>query len=381
MDMSDLTYFLQQAIRCPSLTGHEELFIELVCNQMNMLGYDRVWIDSAGSAIGEIRGSKPGPRILLDGHADTVGIHAADWTYDPYGGVIQGGRIYGRGTADTKGNLSAMIHAAGSVDRNCIAGNIYVSASVHEENFEGGSLKLIIDSVHPDYVIIGEATDLHLNRGGRGRAEIVVETIGQSAHSSSPEVGVCAVHQMMDLVRHLENHPVAQDPILGSASLVLTDFISDPYPGHSVIPNRCRVTFDRRLISGETEQSILAELASMINNSEVKADARIVDATETTYTGYVLNGKKFFPAWLLSNDHPLVEKSFQSLKNLRAETKISSFQFCTNAAYCAGHMNIPTIGFGLGRESDAHTVDESISLVDLELAAIGYQAIIEQILS
>ncbi len=381
MDVQALTHFLQAAIRCQSLTGYEEYFIKLVCQEMGSLGFDRVWVDPAGSAIGEIRGSQPGKSLLLDAHADTVKANPADWHYDPFAGIIDSGRLYGRGTADTKGNLAAMIYAAAAVDRKSIAGSIYISASVHEENFEGGSLKLIIDSVQPDYVIIGEATDLNLNRGGRGRAEILVETIGQSAHSSSPEVGICAVHQMMDLVRNIENQPVAQDPILGPASLVLTDIVSDPYPGHSVIPNRCRVTFDRRSVMGETEQSVLAQLTDVTNNSKFKADACIVEASETTYTGYVLKGKKFFPAWLLSHDHPLVEKSFQALKNLHADTKIGSFRFCTNATYCAGRMNIPTIGFGLGSESDAHTVDESIKLADLEMAAIGYQAIIKQILS
>jgi acetylornithine deacetylase/succinyl-diaminopimelate desuccinylase-like protein len=60
---------------------------------------------------------------------------------------------------------------------------------------------------------------------------------------------------------------------------------------------------------------------------------------------------------------------------------LGTFRFCTNGAYSAGISGIPTIGFGLGKETDAHTADESIAINDLLKATIGYQAIIEELLS
>ncbi|MHB8134357.1 MAG: M20/M25/M40 family metallo-hydrolase, partial [Anaerolineaceae bacterium] len=204
MNNNNLIQFTQKSVQTTSLTGQERTFIQLVSNEMNVLGFDRVWIDDAGTVIGEINGISPGKTILLDAHADTVSVNPEDWTFEPFSGIIHQDRIYGRGVADTKGNLAAMLYAAAKVDRKKISGKIFVSATVNEEVFEGGSLRVVIDQTQPDYVIIGEATNLNLNRGGRGRAEIIVETLGQSAHSSSPEVGVCAVHNMIRLINSIE---------------------------------------------------------------------------------------------------------------------------------------------------------------------------------
>ena len=237
---------------------------------MNKLGYDRVWIDNAGNAIGEINGSHPGKTILLDAHADTVGVNPEDWTLDPFSGAIINKRIYGRGAADTKGNLAAMIYGAAKVDRSRLGGKIYVSATVNEEVMEGGSIQSVIAETKPDFVVIGEATELNLNRGGRGRAEIVFETTGKSAHSSSPEAGVCAVHKMMNLIAELEKRPLITHPFLGPDTMVLTDIISFPYPGSSVIPNRCRATYDRRLLPGEEPESLLQGLYDLARKNRIE---------------------------------------------------------------------------------------------------------------
>ena len=111
--------------------------------------------------------------------------------------------------------------------------------------------------------MIGEATDLALNRGGRGRAEIHLETIGRPAHSSTPHLGRNAVHDMLRVVAAVERLPMASDPLLGPAVMALTDIISDPYPAYSVIPSRCRVTYDRRLLAGDTADGVLGDLQGL----------------------------------------------------------------------------------------------------------------------
>ncbi len=380
MHNEDLIKFLQNSIRIPSLTGQEKPFIQLVVNEMIQLGFDRVWIDAAGNGIGEIIGSHPGKTILLDAHADTVTANPDDWEFDPFAGIIHHDRLYGRGTADTKGNLAAMMYAAAKVERTKISGNIFVSATVHEEVFEGGSLKTVVEQTHPDFVVIGEATNFNINHGGRGRAEVIVETIGQSAHSSSPEIGTCAVHEMIRLIQTIESHKMNNHPVLGPASMVLTDIISSPFPGHSVIPNRCRATFDRRILIGETIESLEAELEEYAQQSNVACKFSILDANETTYTNFNFLGKKFFPAWLLPDDHFLVQKSSKAVKSIVPESQLSAFRFCTNGTFSAGIAGIPTIGFGLGKETDAHTVDESIAINDLLKASECYQLIIEEVL-
>ena len=85
---------------------------------------------------------------------------------------------------------------------------------------------------NPDYVVIGEASSLDIKRGQRGRAEVVVETYGRSAHSSNPEKGINAVKQMIKLLSRLgQRYTPPTHPILGSGILELTDIISYPYPG------------------------------------------------------------------------------------------------------------------------------------------------------
>ncbi len=199
------------------------------------------------------------------------------WAHDPFGGDVEGGFIYGRGTADMKGALAAMIYAAAGLDRARLRGRVVVSATVMEENLEGAALKTVMDAVSPDFVVIGEATDLRLNRGGRGRAEIHLETIGRPAHSSTPHLGRNAVHDMLRVVAAVERLPMQSDSFLGPAILALTDIISDPYPAYSVIPSRCRVTYDRRLLPGETVEGVLEDLRGLADLEGLGIDLRADD--------------------------------------------------------------------------------------------------------
>lgn len=381
MDISRLIHFTQQLIRAQSLSGEEEGVISRITEEMRALGYDRVWVDEVGSAIGIVEGNRPGPLLLLDAHCDTVSADPLDWTHDPFGGEIEGGYLYGRGAADTKGNLAAMIHAAADLQRSRLSGRVAVSATVSEEVMEGVSLKAIVQAVQPDYVVIGEATDLGLNRGGRGRAEIVLQTFGKPAHSSSPEVGRCAVHEMMAAIKILDELPLGRDDLLGPAQMVLTDILSEPYPGHSVIPSRCRCTFDRRLLPGETPQSVITAVKTALQACRLDFQASVISGKEKTWKGAILESQKFFPGWVIPEDHLLVVKALEGLTAAGLKPSLSAFRFCTNGSYSAGIAGIPTIGFGLGREQDAHTIDERISLNDLEAAVLGYGGIIQSVLA
>ena len=374
-----LTSFAQALIRTPSLSGDEGAVVDLILREMRDAGFDRCWRDEYGSAVGMIAGAEAGPTLLLCGHCDTVGITAGtDWRHNPFGGEIEGGRIYGRGAADMKGGLAAMVHAAAPIDRSRLRGRVAVAASVIEENFEGAALKAIMDSVHPDFVVIGEATELNLNRGGRGRAEIQMETVGRPAHSSNPEVGRNAVLDMLPIVAGVAAMPVRDDPLLGQAICVLTDIISDPYPGCSVIPSRCRATLDRRLLRGETAETVLAEFQQLAaaGNAGTELHVRIAAAEHRTYTGQLLSGPKFMPAWTFAEDHPFVAATLRGLRSAGMQPAVGAYRFCTDAAYSAGTAGIPTIGFGPGRERDAHVIDKSLSLDELMAARRGYQGIV-----
>ena len=375
--MNKMIEFVQAMVQTPSLSGEEQPIADIILQEMRDLGFDRVWADANGSVIGVIEGAQAGRTILLDAHCDTVGIApGSTWQRDPFAAAVEGDFIHGRGTADMKGALAAMITAAAGIDRNKLAGRVAVSATVLEEVMEGISLATVIEEVQPDFVVIGEASELNLNRGGRGRAEIHIETIGKPAHSSNPQLGLNAVHEMFKVINAINTIELPQHPLLGDAIMALTDIISDPYPGYSVVPSRCRVTYDRRLLTGETQESVLAQIKALPGLDEVNFEAQIAVGEHEAYTGSVLRGPKFFPAWEFAEDHPFVSSALKGLQSAGLSPKVTAYRFCTNGAMSGGVMGIPTVGFGPAAEGDAHVVDEKVRIGELETAVSGYRAII-----
>lgn len=384
MTGNSLISFTRSLIRTPSISGDESAVVDVILREMRALGFNAFWRDDVGSAIGVILGNQPGPTLMFCGHCDTVGIApGVEWRHDPFGGEIEDGFIYGRGAADMKGALAAMIHAAGAMDRSKLRGRLIVAATVMEENLEGGALRAIMEAIRPDFVVIGEATDLNLNRGGRGRAEIHLETVGRPAHSSNPEIGRNAVFDMLPVVAAAAALPVRDDPLLGPAICALTDIISDPYPAYSVIPSRCRVTYDRRLLPGETPEGVLAEFQTLASAAPPGAELRVslAQGEHRTYTGQTLCGPKFLPAWTFPEEHPFVQAVLRGLRAAGLAPAIGAYRFCTDAAYSAGMAGVPTVGFGPGREEDAHVVDERIAIADLLVAERGYRGIIDAVSS
>jgi acetylornithine deacetylase/succinyl-diaminopimelate desuccinylase-like protein len=234
-----------------------------------------------------------------------------------------------------------------------------------------------MEELKPDLVIIGEATGLNLNRGGRGRAEIQLETIGRPAHSSAPHQGRNAVLDMVQVIQAVEGMTLPTHPLLGPAIMALTDIISEPYPGYSVIPSRCRVTYDRRLLAGETADEVLGSITGLPGLAGLTLNARLTEGEHQTYTGATVRGTKFFPAWLFPELEPFVQQALQGLRAAGLSPDIGAYRFCTNAAYSAGVAGVPTIGFGPATEADAHIVDEQLKIKELVAAAAGYRGIIE----
>ncbi len=360
----------------------------LLQKTMQDYGFDEVTIDRYGSVLGCIRGRRPGRRVLMDGHIDTVDVSdRSRWTHDPYGAEIADGKLYGRGASDMKGSVAAMVSAAAHYAEDTgrdFAGAIYVSCSVHEECFEGVSTRAISEAARPDCVIIGEATSTTLKIGQRGRAEVVLETVGRTCHSSNPEAGVNAVYHMAALIDEIRQLPVASHPVLGKGILELTDIISSPYPGASVVPGLCRVTWDRRTLVGETEESVLAPVREAIARvqariPELQARVYLAEGRETCWTGETIAAKRFFPAWLLEEQDPFVQKVQAGLRKAGIDAPISHFSFCTNGSHFCGEKGIPTIGFGPSLERLAHVVDEYIEVEQLLQACKGFYGILSEL--
>lgn len=372
----------RRVVQIPSESGNEKEVAAFFKSVMERLGYDEVWIDEVGNVIGRIKGNGSAS-IMFQGHMDTVGVRdRQNWKFDPHGGTIDQDRIYGRGTSDMKCAIMAMVYGTADLipKKKELNGDILVAGVVCEEEFEGVAQGRILDKVSPDLVIIGEASELNLKIGQRGRAEVVVETDGKSAHSSNPGAGINAVKKMTRLIPEIQAMELPRDDFLGDAIIEVTDIISEPYPGSSVIPSRCRATFDRRTLPGETAESVLQPIRAIIEgivaeDPDFSAEVSLAQASQVCYTGATIEAERFFPAWRFQEDETFVKTALCALQEAGFDPQITHYGFCTDGSQSAGARQIPTIGFGPSKESLAHVADEYVEIDQLEKARQGYKAI------
>lgn len=377
LDGERMADFALRLIAEPSPSGQEGRVAELVRAEMAALGY-AVDVDDMGNVIGVIEAG-PGPCVLIDSHMDTVGEPAPEqWTHDLWGERV-GSRIYGRGAMDMKGPLAAAVHGIALLRGRLEGGRVVVSATVAEELVEGPALEYVAGRVGADAVIICEASSLKLARAQRGRAEIRIEVQGQPTHSARPELGVNAAEAMADVIQALRSVTAPRHEVLGDGILVLTDIVSDPYPGLSVVPARCTATYDRRTLPGETESTVLEPvrrvIAEVLRGTEARGTVSIALDDFQTYTGKRITAPNFAPAWFFDEDALIVRRAMAGLARVGMRPELGHYLFCTNGSGTAGRRGIPTIGFGPGNEELAHRVDEHIDLSDLETAARAYAAI------
>ena len=389
MEKREVITLCQQLIQEESYSGNEENVAKILKAFFLKNGFDKVNIDIYGNIIGIIKGKQAGKTLLFDGHIDTVPVVNGDkWTYPPFGGEIHENKIYGRGATDMKGAVAAMACAASNFAEACkkdFAGEIIVAGVVHEECFEGVAARKISETYSPDYVIIGEASNLDIKIGQRGRGEVIVETFGIPAHSANPEQGINAVYGMSLAINKIQQIKPPEHPILGKGILELTDIKSSPYPGASVVPDYCRVTYDRRLLVGETKESVLEPIQKALNaikQEDKSIEVRVSYALgcEKCYTGEAIQGERFFPGWLMDENTAFVQDTLKELREIGLSPKMTYYNFCTNGSHYAGEAKIQTLGLGPSVEKLAHTIDEYIEIEQLVGATVSYMGIMKALL-
>jgi putative selenium metabolism hydrolase len=379
--MDPLTDLLLRLVATPSLSTEEGDCAALVADELGRLGMD-VDVDAMGNVVGRLV-LGPGPTVMVDCHLDTVPVvDATEWTKAPYGEVVDG-RLYGRGAVDMKGPMAAVIHAIDAL-RGTDRGTVVFAGTVAEELVEGPAAVAVAREVEPDFVVICEPSQRRIARGQRGRAEVVVDVRGLSSHSAYPAEGINAVEVMADVITELRSLTPPSDDTLGEGILVLIDLKSEPYPSLSTVPERCRATFDRRTLVGETEADVLDPLREVVAKVTARWGAtgtvELAAHRHTTYSGQDVETTKFAPAWLFGQGDAVVARAVDGLVGAGLDAVVTHYRFCTNGSGTAGHLGIPTIGYGPGHEDQAHKVDEHIDLSDLHLGAGGYAAILAALL-
>jgi putative selenium metabolism hydrolase len=375
--------FLREMIAIPAESGREEARCRRVLAEYQALGFDEAFIDGLGTVVGRI-GSGP-VKILMDGHIDCVGVgdHSA-WDFDPFLGKIEDWAVWGRGAVDELPAIAAMAYGARILaDRSWPeAVTLYLSASVMEEDCDGACMIHLIEQekIRPDFVVLGEPTDLGVYRGQRGRLEAKITTKGKSAHGAHAHHGVNALYKMAPVISDVEqlNGRLAHDEFLGSGSVIVSH-ISCTTPSLNAVPDSATITIDRRLTVGETQASALSELQTLPHLGD--AEVTLLDYDAESWTGLRVQQPKYYPTWVLEEGHPLVRGvAAAAAEVLQEPPRISRWHFSTNGVATMGVLGIPTVGFAPGLEELAHTTREHVGIDDLVTSAAVYSLIPESLL-
>jgi len=298
--------------------------------------------------------SRPRQRIVLAPHMDTVGGEEIPGTL--FRPRIQNGRLHGRGACDTKGSVAAMFQAVLELARKGQRPErteVLFIGLVDEENAQLGSRAVARSRLKADLALVGEPTQLKAVTAHKGDLWLKLETRGKAAHGARPELGHNAVHDMARIVHAIESDFARRlarrrHPLLGRATINVGAIAGGRQP--NIVPDRCQILIDRRLLPGETEAQARRELQSYLERRGFRA--RLTDT-------------KGVPSKPLETD-PKLPQVRELLRALGQRSPIGVDYFSDAGVLAAG--GIPSVVFGPGNIAQAHTADEWIQLSQLEKA-------------
>ncbi len=377
----DLQAFAGELVRIKSTSGNEERIIRHIADKMNALGYDEVIIDSFGNVVGRVGSGETA--IMFDSHVDTVEVRDADkWEVPPFSGEIINGWLWGRGSVDMKSGAAASIYAAAAAKHQGLleGKRVYVSCTCFEEDCDGENLKHMFKELgfKPDFFVTCEPSGNIITLGHKGKAQIVIKTQGVSAHGSAPEKGVNAIYEMAEIIQRVEKvnlELMAKDAPKGT--LVMSR-ITSTSASLNAVPSECEVYLDRRMVVGETEETIRDEMDRIIKGKNAHWEIGVLH--RKTWTGMDITYEPFHLAWKLDMDHELSRAFIDSHREVFGEEpkEFDFWDFSTNAVTTVS-MGIPTIGFGPGEYKLAHMINERCELSQLIDACSMYISVINKL--
>ena len=311
--------------------------------------------------------------VLFDAHQDTVPVD--NMTIAPFEPQRTVDRVFGRGAADVKGGLAAMLHAFSRLVRERPEGaaNVVLSCTCDEEfttlgirdlvtYWEDGCAKSRLLREKPDVAIVAEPTELNVVIAHRGVVRFRVHSLGRACHSSDPTQGRNAIYTMARAVCYLEDYAswlpksVPFHPLCGRPTLS----VGRIFGGQSVniVPDKCTIEIDRRLIPGEDPKSAWSTVRE--NLLERFGPNIVIDEPWISSPG-------------LSNQNnaALTETLLKSISKFVPSRRSVGVAYCTHASTLSA-AGVPAVVFGPGSIEQAHTVDEYISIEQLDQAAAVY---------
>lgn len=308
------------------------------------------------------------PALLFTGHLDTVAPgNLSNWTHDPFAASMVDGKIYGRGAADMKGGVAAIVLALEALARSSteLACDVFFLGTAGEEVDQVGACAFLADGKMEDVgaVIVGEPTNGDLGPAHKGALYLRLSTYGRAAHGSTPEQGVNAVKHMITLVDYIEKHVALVAPphaLLTPPTLTLTTLSGGIQT--NVIPDRAQATLDIRTVPGlehdfvirQVKQAI-AELARRLPG--FRAEMEILNDRAPVST---------------PGEAPLMALAQQVYQDiLGCQPIIRAPSFYTDASVLSISRQIPTVIYGPGDDRLAHQPDECIQ-VDAYIDSIRF---------
>jgi len=319
------------------------------------------------NVIIRLRNGPEHPHLLLNGHTDTVAI--AKMTVPPFDAELRDGRIWGRGSADMKGQVACMLHTLLRLREDTAAwkGTVTVGLVVDEEVGFTGIKHLLQNHSGFDFAIVGEPTRLEIVRGCKGCLRFAFRAHGKSAHSSTPEKGASAIIAMAHALVALEcffaeDLSASVHPALGRSTGSVG--IVQGGSGINIVPEFCEAKVDVRLVPGQSWEETYAAMKKVVTSIERPGIHWDFDEP---------------PFWDLpfcwDEDHEFVRSACETMG--RTQSHVVNYACDASKIAAAG---IPCIVFGPGDIAQAHTANESIAVEELEQGVESYVRFAEALL-
>ncbi len=298
----DLVALCQDLVRIPSENppGKEYRAVcELVGERLRKRGFAIHYARAEGvlgdserhprwNVVARFESGRPGPTVHFNSHVDVV-APGQSWTREPFGGDLEEGRIYGRGTCDMKGGLAASIGAVEAlIAEGCLTrGAVEVSATADEESGGHAGVAWLCEQgwfapERVDHVVIPEPFNRErVCLGHRGVWWAEIETLGHIAHGSMPFQGDCAVRHAAALIARLEaalwpklRSRRTATPVIPDEARQATLNIAAVHGGlperidglpTPLVPDRCRLVLDRRYLVEESRASVVQEVVEILD--------------------------------------------------------------------------------------------------------------------
>ncbi|WGV57037.1 M20 family metallopeptidase [Brevibacillus brevis] len=312
VDEQEVVRLTQELVRIPSVFrpdqagANEERVALFVADYLRNMGlqvfYEEV-VPGRPNVIAFYDSGRPGKTLLFEAHTDVVteGDRRA-WSYDPFGGTISGGRIYGRGSCDTKGNLAAAICAVKAIQRSkqSFTGKILLCIPCDEESMMIGIKDFIRRgwANNVDAAIICEPEENQLCITQKGAMRAILRTFGKMAHGAMPLTGINPNTRMARAIVALEGLErkemarLGEHPMLGWPSITPT-ILQAPVKGDAqinVVPDQCMTTLDIRTVPGQDHQGLYKEISAILEglskeDDKFKATLEVIEERPWTLTG------------------------------------------------------------------------------------------------